>query len=205
MAKVHGKHNQSKQHLVDASSHPHRDAALSEATERRTEFMRIMAEEGTVSKFESQIYRRDGSVIWISEYARAVHDDDGVVLYYEGTVEDITERKRAEAQIQSQAALLDKARDAIMAIELDGTLRLWNRGAEAIYGWSRAEMIRRALHDLFEVAQRARISKREPPLPPAVSRPVNCASSAREGREVIVESQPGRWCGMTRGIRSRSS
>ncbi|HAJ63349.1 MAG TPA: diguanylate cyclase, partial [Cyanobacteria bacterium UBA8543] len=38
------------------------------------------------------------SIIWISENARAVYDDNGVLLYYQGFIEDITERKQAEAQ-----------------------------------------------------------------------------------------------------------
>ena len=158
--------------------------------ERRTEFMRIMAEEGTVSKFESQIYRRDGSVIWISEYARAVRDEDGTVLYYEGTVEDITERKRAEAQIQAQAALLDKARDAIMVIELDGAVRFWNRGAEAAYGWTKAEMIGRAFHELFDAQQRARHFEARTTAATTGEWAGELRQLDREGREVIVES---RW------------
>lgn len=67
---------------------------------RRQEFVQMLQEEGAVVEFESQVYRRDGSVIWISENARAVHDDAGNLLYYEGTVEDITSRKETEAALQ---------------------------------------------------------------------------------------------------------
>lgn len=66
---------------------------------RRREFIAQIQEQGSVSEFESQIYRRDGSVIWISENARAVYDGNGNLLYYEGTVEDISDRKRFEAQL----------------------------------------------------------------------------------------------------------
>ena len=45
--------------------------------------------------FESQVYRQDGSLIWVSENVRAVRDFRGILLYYEGTVKDITERKAA--------------------------------------------------------------------------------------------------------------
>jgi len=72
---------------------------------RRTEFVRLMVEKGEVSRFESQIYRKDGSVIWISENARAVRDPGGRVVYYEGTVEDITERKRAESALRESELL----------------------------------------------------------------------------------------------------
>lgn len=68
--------------------------------DRRQEFVQALQQTGAVTDFESQVYRKDGSVIWISENARAVCDDDGVLLYYEGTVEDITNRKEAEAALQ---------------------------------------------------------------------------------------------------------
>ena len=67
---------------------------------RRAEFARLLHEHSTVSGFESQVYRRDGQVIWITETARAVRDASGVLLYYEGMVEDISERKRAEEELQ---------------------------------------------------------------------------------------------------------
>ncbi|MEG5032377.1 PAS domain-containing sensor histidine kinase [Microcoleus sp. AT3-D2] len=67
---------------------------------RRNEFLRSIEESGTVSDFESKIYRSDGSIVWISEKARAVRDSSGVVLYYEGLIEDITQRKQAEESLR---------------------------------------------------------------------------------------------------------
>jgi sigma-B regulation protein RsbU (phosphoserine phosphatase) len=64
---------------------------------RRAEFTLAMQQYEKVLEFESQIYRRDGSIIWILENARAVHDEvTGELLYYEGMVQDITRRKSAE-------------------------------------------------------------------------------------------------------------
>jgi PAS domain S-box-containing protein len=65
---------------------------------QREEFVRLMQEQGAVRDFESQLERTDGSVIWVSENARAVCDDAGTVLYYEGTLQDITARKLAEEE-----------------------------------------------------------------------------------------------------------
>ena len=81
---------------------------------RRAEFTLAMQQYEKVLEFESQIYRRDGSIIWISENARAVHDEvTGELLYYEGMVQDITRRKcaeeareRAENHLASYAAEL---------------------------------------------------------------------------------------------------
>ena len=66
--------------------------------QRRTDFIHIMQERDAVSGFEAQIYRKDGSIIWILEHARAVRDTDGTLLYYEGTVQDITDQKNLQAE-----------------------------------------------------------------------------------------------------------
>ncbi|MDR3392834.1 MAG: EAL domain-containing protein [Sulfuriferula sp.] len=71
---------------------------------RRDEFVRLMFEHGNVRNFESQVYRQDGSSIWISENARAVKDTNGAVQFYEGTVVDITERKYHEEELRYQAS-----------------------------------------------------------------------------------------------------
>ncbi|MBG1267057.1 PAS domain S-box protein [Nostoc sp. WHI] len=67
---------------------------------RRAEFVRLMEKHGSVSEFESQIYRRDGSIVWISEKAYAIHDEQGKLLYYEGLIEDITQRKQTEEELR---------------------------------------------------------------------------------------------------------
>ena len=82
---------------------------------RREEFVRLMQENDTLSGFESKIYRKDGSIIWISENCRAVRDAQGRLLYYEGTVEDISERKRAEEQIRRATAELSRSREELRA------------------------------------------------------------------------------------------
>ncbi len=71
--------------------------------QRRQEFRDLLQEYDFVADFESEVYRLDGSLIWISENARAVRDDTGKLLYYEGTVQDITDRKRDKEQLQKQA------------------------------------------------------------------------------------------------------
>jgi two-component system cell cycle sensor histidine kinase/response regulator CckA len=66
----------------------------------RLEFQREMEEHGAVQAFEYQLRRKNGALIWISENARAIRDTDGRVTAYEGTMEDITERKRSELERQ---------------------------------------------------------------------------------------------------------
>lgn len=75
---------------------------------RREEFARLMKGPGEVIGFESEVYRRDGSVIWISENARVVHDEEGNAIFYEGTVQDITPRKRAEIDLRTSQKFIER-------------------------------------------------------------------------------------------------
>lgn len=80
--------------------------------DRRAEFVAQFGTRRQVSKFESQIYRRDGSKIWISENALRICDENNSVLYYEGTVTDITDRKQAESAMQSALEAAESANRA---------------------------------------------------------------------------------------------
>jgi len=82
---------------------------------RRQEFVRLMQQNDTLSGFESRIYRKDDTIIWISENCRAVRDSQGKVMYYEGTVEDITDRKIAENQIRRATAEITRSREELRA------------------------------------------------------------------------------------------
>ncbi|MFO1487625.1 MAG: SpoIIE family protein phosphatase [Verrucomicrobiota bacterium] len=72
---------------------------------RREEFIRLMQEHDTIIDFESETFRKDGSTIWISENCRAIRDKDGKLLYYEGSVEDITQRRQAEEKHRASETL----------------------------------------------------------------------------------------------------
>ncbi len=97
---------------------------------RRNDFVQTMAEHGAVRGFESEIYRKDGSTMWISENARAVKDDTGRIIYYEGMVEDITERKRLEGELhaseQSLSALINNIDDSIWSVDTEYRLLTFN-------------------------------------------------------------------------------
>jgi PAS domain S-box-containing protein len=84
---------------------------------RREEFVALLQEHGEVIAFESEVRRKDGSIAWVSENAHAVRDEDGTLVYYEGIVADITQRKHNEMELERrnrqellhQRALLDLA------------------------------------------------------------------------------------------------
>ena len=63
---------------------------------RREEFKQLIEAQGSVELFEYEVFRKNRSKLWLCENSRVVRDDQGKVSYYEGTVEDITERKRVE-------------------------------------------------------------------------------------------------------------
>jgi len=76
---------------------------------RRAEFQAIMQANDRVTAFESEIRRRDGRTIWISENARAVRDWSGKIVCYEGTVEDVSERHRAQQKMRAALAEAEEA------------------------------------------------------------------------------------------------
>jgi len=94
------------------------NAEVYTSPERRQTFMERLESEGVVRGFESEIRRKDGSIIWVAESGRVVRGSDGSIAYYEGTVEDITERKEAEAALRlakEQADLLFRAKSEFLA------------------------------------------------------------------------------------------
>ncbi|MBA4417321.1 MAG: histidine kinase [Syntrophus sp. (in: bacteria)] len=84
--------------------------------EKRDEILRMLEDQGYVSDFEMEHYRKDRSIIWVSVSARAVKDERGNILYIEGTLEDITHRKEAELQIKESLNKLEKATGAIINV-----------------------------------------------------------------------------------------
>jgi len=96
LARIYGYN--SPQDLIDSITNIEEELYVD--LERRKEFLELMQENHEVAGFESQVYRKDGTIIWISENARSVHDQEGNILYYQGFIEEITERKSAEAERQ---------------------------------------------------------------------------------------------------------
>jgi PAS domain S-box-containing protein len=68
---------------------------------RRNEYVRQMEADGVVRDFEAQVYCKDKTIRWVMINSRRVDDDEGRILFYEGIVEEITERKRLEAQLRN--------------------------------------------------------------------------------------------------------
>lgn len=84
--------------------------------ERQQAFTQLIHKEGKVTDFESEVYCKDEQIIWISENARLVHDASGQVIGYEGSVTEITTRKRTEQWLRIQYAVT-QALSEIIEIE----------------------------------------------------------------------------------------
>jgi len=106
---------------------------------RRAAFADAIGRQGFVRDFESEIRRRDGSRIWISEHARVVRDERGRVMYYEGTVEDITARKHAERALRESEersrTLVDAAHNPIVIWRPNGRASFANLAARRTFGF----------------------------------------------------------------------
>jgi PAS domain S-box-containing protein len=113
--------------------------------ERRQEFMRLMEEKGMVQGFEARMTRKDGSTMWTSVSARAVRHEDGSVLHYEGTIEDITEQKRAEALLRESEeryrTLVETSPDAITLTDFSLKIITANMRAATMLGFGSVESI----------------------------------------------------------------
>jgi PAS domain S-box-containing protein len=126
-----------------------------------------------------------------TEYAEViatpVFDRSGRCTNLVITSRSITERKRAEAKIAEQAALLDRARDAIMVRSLDHVVRYWNESAERLYGYRREEAESRSVLSLiygetgaFEEAERKLLERGE--------FTGELRQRTKSGREIVVDS-----------------
>ena len=95
---------------------------------RREFFLRLMEFSSTLTAFESEVRRKDGKVLWISESVRAVRDLGGKILYFEGTVEDITKRRQTEEALRES-----EERYALAAGGMNGGLWDWNLQTGKVY------------------------------------------------------------------------
>ncbi|UCC86533.1 MAG: PAS domain S-box protein [Anaerolineales bacterium] len=102
--------------LVQMFGYPDRDSLLKTNIvdlyvdgQQRRQWQDVVEREGIARRWEVQVRRRDGTVIWIADNAQAIRGQDGRVLHYEGTLEDITERVTAEAERDATLGALQES------------------------------------------------------------------------------------------------
>lgn len=83
---------------------------------KRQDFIDAIAKDGVVRNFDFQVCRKDGLIKYASINARALHDQYGRILYYEGTVQDVTEKKEVAHALEAQRQSLEEANIALKVL-----------------------------------------------------------------------------------------
>ncbi|MDP9312343.1 MAG: PAS domain S-box protein [Chloroflexota bacterium] len=109
----------------------------------RAAFREQLERAGEIIGLEAVWHRRDGTPIWVREGARVIRDQDGTVLYYDGTVEDITVHKQAQEALRLREeyfrALIENAFDTISIVNTDGTTSYSSPALSQMLGYAPEE------------------------------------------------------------------
>jgi PAS domain S-box-containing protein len=103
---------------------------------------------GEGRRLEYRFLLRDGRVRQIESHGNVLRDPDGRIVNVLVVSRDITAQREAESRLREQASLLDKARDAIVATDLEHRIAYWNTSAERLYGWKANEVYGHKLEEL---------------------------------------------------------
>ncbi len=116
--------------------------------------------ERAAASVEYRIHRPDGSERHIQGHVNIVCDErTGKPLRLVGTVQDLTERKKAELALAQLAMIVESSDDAISSVALDGKIVSWNKGAERLYGYSENEALGQRIGILSPPDRSAEIAK----------------------------------------------
>ncbi|MBE0431499.1 MAG: PAS domain S-box protein, partial [Dehalococcoidia bacterium] len=120
--------------------------------EERDEAIRELESADQAVEGETHCRKKDGSEIIVSEVTVPVRDDKGQVMYFDGILEDITERKRAEEALKLQRAqfrqLFENSPDAIVMLDTDERVIQANRGFQKLFGYGAEEVIGQPINEL---------------------------------------------------------
>jgi PAS domain S-box-containing protein len=103
---------------------------------QRSKFKEEIEREGRIVSSESTWITRDGRKLHVIENARAVRDEDGKTLYYEGTAENITDRKRAEEMLRLRNVAIESSINGIAFVDVEGNLFYVNDSFLKLWGYS---------------------------------------------------------------------
>ncbi len=125
--------------------------------ENERRFNQVLAGETDGYLMDKRFIRQDGGIVHTMISVRCVRDVEGAPLYFVALLQDITERKQAEAVLKDREATLrsitDAAQDAILMMDPQGRISFWNPAAEQIFGYSAGEALGQNLHDLLAPAR----------------------------------------------------
>jgi|GEM_PF-6662406 len=130
--------------------------------EDRSGCIEMLENQGYVKGFEIECYKKNMEKFWISLCARVVKDEKGKALYYEGTVEDITERRKTLGELILNVAIIETVTEGIYLIGMDDYVIKWtNRKFEEMFGYDPGEMIGMPVNKLNASTDKTPIEIRE--------------------------------------------
>lgn len=109
--------------------------------EQRRHVLSQLESEGKITDFEAELRRKDGSSFWGSLSATQVKDKDGNLIFIDGIVQDITERKHAEADLKLKDSAIASSINAIGISDLEGTLTYVNDSLVKMWGYQHHDEI----------------------------------------------------------------
>ncbi len=149
----------------------------------RAIILAALERDGEVRNAEFQLRRVDGTTLTVIESARAVRDEQGYLTGYEGTIFDISERKRAETAMfqekEKAQVTLQSIGDAVITTDAEGRIEYLNPVAEDLTGWQSREVCGKALGEVVDILHEATREKLEAP----------ASRALREGRVIAVTDQ----------------
>ncbi len=163
--------------------------------ESRSHFLRILEKEGFIRGYEIEFFKKDGSIIWVSSNARAVRDENGRTLYYEGFNVDITERKRADETLRESEEryrlLFNGITDAVYVHEVipekPGKFIAVNDTACRMLGYTRDEFLQMEVKDIDIPEQSEKIPSIQKKLYGDGHTLFETCHVAKDGRRIPVE------------------
>lgn len=109
--------------------------------EDRKKLLQNIAEKGEIIDYEVKLKTKDNTLLYVSTNAHIWLDENNNPIGIEGSLRDITERKKMEELNLRLAAIVDSSDDAIIRKDLNGNIESWNSGAQNMYGYSEEEML----------------------------------------------------------------
>jgi PAS domain S-box-containing protein len=122
------------------------------SSEERQIFIDLIEKNGRIENFVHQVLRKDGDTIWVSTNARAIRNEAGEIVCYEGTHENITQRKQAEEELSKNEEMLKsifRAAPIGIGIVHDRVFGWTNEYLSAITGYSHDELVGRSARILY--------------------------------------------------------
>jgi len=155
------------------------------------EVRRVLEEKQSLSVTNHvALIARDGREIPVEHSAAPILAGEGNVIGVVLVFRDVAERRREREETAEQAALLELTQDSVFVIDMDGTIRFWSRGAEAMLGYSKSQADGKMSHDLLRTEFPQPLDEIKAELMRVGHWEGDLIKTAKDGKHIVVAS---RW------------